>query len=156
HYSLDPGQAATITRNIVDGLARVAPDHRAEFERRRQEFLGRLDTAMARWTTMLAPVRGAKVIVYHPQWIYLLTRFGLVQAAALEDRPGIPPSPAHVARVIRGAVERQEVRDARRRGGRRQGHRPRGAGGRRQRRGHLHRHAGIQRQDPGRGATLAP
>ncbi len=48
---------------------------------------------MARWTRALEPFKGAKVVVYHPQWIYLLSRFGLIQAAALEDRPGIPASP---------------------------------------------------------------
>src|SRR5262249_34130597 len=37
----------------------------------------------------------------HPDMIYFLTRFGLVQAAVLEDRPGIPPSPQHLANVIR-------------------------------------------------------
>jgi ABC-type Zn uptake system ZnuABC Zn-binding protein ZnuA len=100
HFSLDPGLAPLITKNIVDGLARVAPQHRGEFEKNRQAFLAKLDEAMARWTKTMEPFRGAKVVVYHPQWIYILTRFGLVQAAALEDRPGIPASPAHLARVI--------------------------------------------------------
>src|SRR5262249_19060587 len=51
-------------------------------------------------TQILQPFRGAKVIVYHPQWIYFLTRFGITQADTLEDRPGIPASPGHVARII--------------------------------------------------------
>jgi ABC-type Zn uptake system ZnuABC Zn-binding protein ZnuA len=101
HYTLDPGLAPIISQNIVDGLARVAPEHRATFERNRQVFLGRLDEAMARWTKTMAPFKGAKVIVYHPQWIYFLTRFGLNQVGTLEDRPGIPASPGHLVRVIR-------------------------------------------------------
>jgi zinc/manganese transport system substrate-binding protein len=105
HYSLDPGQAPIITQNIVDGLARLAPDQRAVFEKNRDAFLARLSEAMTRWTRALEPLRGAKVVVYHPQWIYVLKRFGLVQAAALEDRPGIPASPAHLTRVIRQMKE---------------------------------------------------
>jgi len=105
HYSLDPGMAPIITQNIVDGLARFAPEHRATFEKNRQAFLARLDEAMARWTKALEPLKGAKVVVYHPQWIYILHRFGLNQAAALEDRPGIPASPAHLTRVIRQMKE---------------------------------------------------
>jgi zinc/manganese transport system substrate-binding protein len=105
HYSLDPGMAPIITQNIVDGLARFAPEHRATFEKNRQAFLARLDEAMARWTRALEPIKGAKVVVYHPQWIYILNRFGLSQAAALEDRPGIPASPAHLTRVIRQMKE---------------------------------------------------
>jgi zinc/manganese transport system substrate-binding protein len=100
HYSLDPGFAPTITQNIVDGFSRLAADSRPTFERNRQAFLGQLDEAMTRWTKTLEPFRGAKVIVYHPQWIYFLHRFGLVQAATLEDRPGIPASPGHLVRVI--------------------------------------------------------
>ena len=107
HYSLDPGMAPIVTQNIVDALARVAPDRRAELERNRQSFLSRLDEAMARWTRAMEPLKGAKVVVYHPQWIYLLTRFGLVQAATLEDRPGIPASPAHVTRIIRQMRDEQ-------------------------------------------------
>src|SRR5690242_4208279 len=37
HFSLDPGLAPIITQNIVDGLARVAPEHRAAFEDNRQK-----------------------------------------------------------------------------------------------------------------------
>jgi len=105
HYSLDPGQAPIITQNIVDGLTRLAPDQRAAFEKNRQAFLVRLNEAMARWAQTLEPVKGAKVVVYHPQWIYVLNRFGLVQAATLEDRPGIPASPAHLTRIIRQMKE---------------------------------------------------
>ena len=101
HFSLDPGLAPIITQNILDGLARLAPEHRTLLERNRREFLSRLDAEMARWTKAMEPVRGAKVIGYHPIFIYFLTRFGLVQAGALEDRPGIPPSPQHLVRLVR-------------------------------------------------------
>jgi zinc/manganese transport system substrate-binding protein len=105
HFSLDPGLAPAITQNIVDGLVRVAPQHRASFERNRAAFLSRLDEQMARWMKLMEPVKGAKVVVFHPVYIYLLTRFGLSQAGALEDRPGIPPSPQHLVNVIRQMKE---------------------------------------------------
>src|SRR3989475_12483043 len=90
HFSLDPGLAPIITQNIVGGLARVEPEYRAALARNREVFLAKLDQEMARWQKLMAPVRGAKVVVYHPDFIYFLTRFGLVQVAALEDRAGIP------------------------------------------------------------------
>jgi len=101
HYSLDPGLAPVITQNIVDGLARVVPEHRAVFEHNRQAFLGELERRMGEWTKLMEPVRGAKVVVYHPQWIYFLTRFGLLEAGWVEERPGIPPSPQHLVRLVR-------------------------------------------------------
>jgi len=105
HFSLDPGLAPIITQNILDGLLRVAPQHRAAFERNRAAFLARLDEQMGHWTKLMEPVRGAKVVVYHPDFIYFLTRFGLVQLGAVEDRPGIPPSPQHLVNLIRQMKE---------------------------------------------------
>ena len=100
HYSIDPGMAAGVTANIVEGLARVAPQSRPVFERNRQAFLARVDQALARWTAEMAPFKGAKVVVDHNMWIYFLTRFGLVEAGSVEERPGIPPTPSHLTRLI--------------------------------------------------------
>jgi zinc/manganese transport system substrate-binding protein len=101
HIGLDPGLASIITQNILDGLVRVAPQHRAAFERNRAAFLARLAQAMEGWTKTMEPVRGAKVVVYHPDMIYFLTRFGLVQVGMVEDRPGVPASPQHLVNLIR-------------------------------------------------------
>jgi ABC-type Zn uptake system ZnuABC Zn-binding protein ZnuA len=92
--------APIITANILEGLSRVAPEYRVTFERNRREFLGRLDEAMARWAAVMAPYKGAKVVVYHTQWAYILTRFGLVQVGTVEERPGIPPTPGHLTKLI--------------------------------------------------------
>jgi ABC-type Zn uptake system ZnuABC Zn-binding protein ZnuA len=100
HFSLDPGLAPVITQTILEGLARVAPQHRAAFEKNRQAFVTRLEGEMARWTAAMAPFKGAKVVVYHSTLTYFLKRFGLVQVGTVEDRPGIPPSPGHLARLI--------------------------------------------------------
>jgi zinc/manganese transport system substrate-binding protein len=40
------------------------------------------------------------VLRSHAQWAYILTRFGLVQVGTVEERPGIPPTPAHLAKLI--------------------------------------------------------
>lgn len=100
HYTADPGMATTVTTNILNGLVRVAPQSRADFERSRATFLARLAQAQARWTEALAPMRGARVVVDHGMWTYFLARFGLVQAASVEERPGIPATPSHVAKLI--------------------------------------------------------
>ena len=105
HFSLDPGLAPAITQNIVDGLARVAPESRAAFEKNRAAFLAQLQQRMAEWTKTMEPLRGSKVVVFHPDFIDLLTRFGLVQAGTVEDRPGIPPSPQHLVNLIRQMKE---------------------------------------------------
>jgi ABC-type Zn uptake system ZnuABC Zn-binding protein ZnuA len=101
HFTLDPASAAVVTGHILEGLARAAPGQRAALEGRRREFLSRLDAALGRWQETLAFARGTPVAVYHDTWLYFLDRFRLTRALTVEDRPGIPPSPAHVATVIR-------------------------------------------------------
>ncbi len=100
HYTPDPGLAPQITTNILAGLVRLQPASRTTFEKNRAEFLARLDQAMPAWVAALAPFKGAKVVQYHSDFVYLLTRFGLVKGGAIEDRPGIPATPAHLARLI--------------------------------------------------------
>lgn len=100
HYTIDPGMAPDITANVLEGLVRVAPQHRAAFERNREQFLARLGQAMTKWSAELAPYKGTKVIVDHNMWPYFLTRFGLVQAGSVEERPGIPATPTHLTKLI--------------------------------------------------------
>jgi len=100
HYTADPGMASQITTTILEGLARIAPQHRAAFMRNRHQFLTRLEEATGRWNKLLEPYRGASVVVGHAQWIYLLTRFGLVQIGTVEERPGIPPTASHLVKLV--------------------------------------------------------
>ena len=100
HYTLDPGMAPAVTQNILEGLVRIAPQHRAAFERNRQQFLAKVDEAMGRWNSMLAPYKGAPVVVNHALWIYLLSRFGLVQVGTVEERPGIPATANHIVKLV--------------------------------------------------------
>jgi ABC-type Zn uptake system ZnuABC Zn-binding protein ZnuA len=69
----------------------------ATFEANRQAFLERLAAADRRWKAILAPYRGAKLVSYHDSWPYFYRAFGLVEGGIIEDRPGIPPSPQHLA-----------------------------------------------------------
>jgi zinc/manganese transport system substrate-binding protein len=105
HYTLDPANAPQVTQNIVDGLKRVAPENAGRFEEQRRAFLGRLEADIARWQKTLEPMRGSRVVTYHETFNYFLNRFGLVLAGAVEDRPGIPASPTHLANLIRQMKE---------------------------------------------------
>jgi ABC-type Zn uptake system ZnuABC Zn-binding protein ZnuA len=58
------------------------------------------DGALGGWLGMLAPRYGVRVVDDHPIWPYFARRFGLVVAAHLEPKPGIPPTTKHLAEVI--------------------------------------------------------
>ncbi|NQT85246.1 zinc ABC transporter substrate-binding protein [bacterium] len=69
---------------------------------------GELDTflvgkklALGGWAAKMKPFRGGKIVTYHRSWSYFAKRFGIVVAAELEPKPGIPPGPAHLRDVIK-------------------------------------------------------
>jgi len=101
HYTLDPANLPIVTRNIAAGLARVAPEHARVFEANRDAFLEKVAAADQRWKALLAPFRGARIVSHHDSWPYLYRAFGFVEGGIIEDRPGIPPSPQHLAALIR-------------------------------------------------------
>jgi ABC-type Zn uptake system ZnuABC Zn-binding protein ZnuA len=101
HYWLDPDNARPITAGIRDALARIVPSARDSFDKNRAGFLAQLDERVDRWTRAMAPHRGTRIAVVHDTWAYFARRFGLVIAGAVEPMPGVPPTPSHLAELVR-------------------------------------------------------
>ena len=100
HYWLDPANGKTIAQNIFDGLVRVDPDNRAYYEGNLKKFDSQLDGKIREWTMKTMPFKGEKVIAYHNEWPYFEQRFGLQIVDFLEPKPGIPPTPSQLTKVI--------------------------------------------------------
>ncbi len=100
HYWLDPLNGKVIARNITNGLERVDPSNKAFYEANLQAFFTRIDTKMNEWQLKMAPYKGSKIIAYHNEWVYFETRFGLKIIDFMEPKPGIPPSPSQMVKVI--------------------------------------------------------
>ena len=101
HYWLDPANAATMTGNMVEALARLDAPNARYYEQRRIDFLARLALRIAAWQIRLAPLAGKPLLTYHNNWPYFARRFRLNFAGTIEPRPGVAPSPAALARLIR-------------------------------------------------------
>ncbi len=72
-----------------------------------QEFEGKpLIEYLGGWMKEMLPLRGTEIVAYHKNWIYFVRLFGLQEAATVEPKPGIPPSPKHVTRLINLMKER--------------------------------------------------
>jgi len=109
HYWLDPANAVLVTASIVEALVRVAPAERDRIVANRERFLAELDAREKRWSASLAPFAGAKVIAYHNSWPYFARRFRLDIIDFVEPKPGVAPSPAHLAHLI-AAGRKEQVR----------------------------------------------
>ncbi len=101
HYWLDPLNGKMIARNIANGLERIDPANKATYEANLQAFNNKIDAKLKEWQAKMSPFRGTKLIAYHNEWVYFETRFGLQIVDFMEPKPGIPPSPSQLVKVIK-------------------------------------------------------
>jgi len=101
HYWLDPLNGKTIARNIANGLERVDPSNRSFYEANLVAFNNRIDSKLKEWQGKMAAYKGSKIIAYHNEWVYFETRFGLQIVDFMEPKPGIPPTPSQLVKVIK-------------------------------------------------------
>jgi len=100
HYWLPPVNAVRCARGIRDRLADLRPQRKAYFDEQFRKFVDDLKAAATRWETEARPLSGLKVVTYHKSWSYVSRWLRLVEVGYIEDRPGIPPSPSHLAQLI--------------------------------------------------------
>ncbi|MGC2043188.1 MAG: metal ABC transporter substrate-binding protein [Pseudolabrys sp.] len=101
HYWLDPKNAETITANIVEALVRIDPTNAAMYEANRQAFLARLNRKLSEWQSKLSALNIMPIVAYHNSWPYFARRFRLDIVGFIESKPGVPPSPSHLAGILR-------------------------------------------------------
>ncbi len=109
HFLIDPVNAKIVADHIATHFAQVDPGSAAVYRANLASFNARIDAKMRQWGGQLAPFRGAKIVTYHKDFVYFANRFGLEILETLEPKPGIAPSPAHLARVI-GAMKAASAR----------------------------------------------
>jgi len=100
HFMIDPVNVKIVARNIASHFAEIDPKSASVYNANLAKFDSKLDAKQAQWQQELAPYRGAKIVSYHRDFVYLAQRFGLNIVDELEPKPGIAPSPAHLAEVI--------------------------------------------------------
>ena len=109
HYWLDPDNGKQIAKNICSGLIRISPENKSFFEANLKSFDDKIDLKMKEWLVKMAPYKGTQVIDYHNEWCYFETHFGLKIIDFLEPKPGIPPSPSQLVKVI-GEVNTNKIK----------------------------------------------
>src|SRR5438445_1388111 len=100
HFNFDPVLGKAMVRAIADGLSRNYPEDAAIFRRNAAAYTETLDAWIARWQREAAPLKGKTLVSYHPDMVYFAERFGMVPFGTIEIRPGVDPTPSHVADLI--------------------------------------------------------
>jgi len=109
HIQTDPHNIARIAGPLSARLAELDPSNAAYYQARYKAFAERWTAAIARWEREAVPLRGAPVWVQHKGFPYLLDWLGMKEIAALEPKPSVEPTIAHLSEVL-GTIQRQPVK----------------------------------------------
>jgi zinc/manganese transport system substrate-binding protein len=100
HVHLDPRNMAKIAAALGERMSALDAAEAANYRARTKAFLERWRDATARWEKEAAPLKGLPVVVYHKNLSYLFHWLGMRETGALEPKPGLPPSTAHLGTLL--------------------------------------------------------
>lgn len=109
HFMLDPQNAKIVAQHIARVFTSLDPAGASTYQVNVDNFSARLDAKMKEWTEALRPYASRQIVTYHPTWRYFGRRFSLRADTFLEPKPGIPPSPPHLAKVME-KMETENIR----------------------------------------------
>jgi zinc/manganese transport system substrate-binding protein len=100
HFLVDPANAKIVAQNIANAFSELDSKSAADYRANAKKFTDAIDAKIVEWQKILAPYKGQQIVAYHNSWLYFGKRFGLVIDLFLEPKPGVPPTPTHLAEVI--------------------------------------------------------
>jgi zinc/manganese transport system substrate-binding protein len=109
HIHLQPRNIERIAGNLAQRLIELDRSNEAVYAARRDDFLDRWEKATAEWTTRGQQLAGLRLVSHHRSFSYLADWLDLNIVATLEPKPGIPPSSAHLARLLEQLTDNPPV-----------------------------------------------
>jgi zinc/manganese transport system substrate-binding protein len=109
HFMTDPIIAKAVAQHIAQSFSAVDSANAASYDANYKKFEATVNAKLQEWGAAMLPFKGQHVVAYHDSWPYFARRFGVNIDIFLEPKPGIPPSPSHLAEVI-GQMKAQKIK----------------------------------------------
>ncbi|HEY4282976.1 MAG TPA: metal ABC transporter substrate-binding protein [Chthoniobacterales bacterium] len=100
HFTTDPIIAKAVAQHIAQSFSAIDPANAGSYDANYKKFEATINAKLQEWGTAMIPFKGQSVVAYHDSWPYFAHRFAVSIDVFLEPKPGIPPSPSHLAEVI--------------------------------------------------------
>ena len=100
HVHLDPRNIARVAEVLTERFVQLDPANADTYKARGISFRERWRAALSRWEQQAARLKGVPVVVYHKDMSYFINWAGMREAGSLEPKPGLPPTPAHLAELV--------------------------------------------------------
>jgi len=99
HYYLDPKALEVVAGHLAEVFSQLDPANAAEYRENAKQFNEKMEVSLKKWQEQMEPYKGAGIVPYHKNFIYFIERFGLKEFGNVEPKPGIPPTPRHIAEL---------------------------------------------------------
>jgi zinc/manganese transport system substrate-binding protein len=99
HYDLDPENVRIMALAVRELLQKVDPGRTEQYQLRWTEWDKAAINEIAIWKAYLRPIAGHSMIAYHNSWPYFAAAFEFKMAGFIEPKPGLRPSPRHLAEL---------------------------------------------------------
>jgi zinc/manganese transport system substrate-binding protein len=100
HFTTDPIIAKAEAQHIAQAFSALDSANASTYDANYKKFEAAINAKLQDWGAAMLPFKGQSVVAYHDSWPYFAHRFGINIDLFLEPKPGIPPSPSHLAEVI--------------------------------------------------------
>ncbi|HEV7392150.1 MAG TPA: zinc ABC transporter substrate-binding protein [Burkholderiales bacterium] len=100
HLHLNPANIAKVASALTERMAQLDAPEAPYYRDRAKSFLERWQMATVRWEQEGAALKGLPLVVYHKDLSYLVRWLGMREVGALEPKPGLPPTTAHLSELL--------------------------------------------------------
>jgi len=109
HIQTDPRNITRVAGPLAAKMAELDTANAAYYQSRYKSFSDRWTGSIARWEKEAAPLKGVPILVQHKAFTYLVAWLSMKEVAALEPKPGVEPTTAHLSEVL-ALIQRQPVK----------------------------------------------
>lgn len=100
HVHLDPVRLPRIAKALAERIGQLWPERASAVFARYVRWRVAWSRQREHWQQASASLRGRTLVVQHGSFHYLLRWLGMEPVLDLEPKPGLPPSAAHLQRIL--------------------------------------------------------
>jgi len=105
HFWTDPMTVYSLVDTLTNVLATYFPQSSNKFIQNAQNFKNKLIELDKELQELLAPVKNRYVFLYHPSFLYLISRYGFNYGGSIEEIPGSEPTPSQISKLVQKIQE---------------------------------------------------
>ena len=105
HIWLDPVNAQSMARKIIEALSKADQGHAELYAQRGNAYIRELERLDVEIHKQIEAFRIRNYVAFHPAWDYFSRRYGLKCVGVIEASPGRNPTPKQIRQIVQNIRE---------------------------------------------------